>query len=104
MIRRPPRSTLFPYTTLFRSRANERGELGGQVLQAGLIRVRQGDCSSRDLTARLLEPLRVGERASGFGAAHLLECCGRVGDDGPAADPLDRVVLVPLVELRCERA
>src|SRR2546422_5995400 len=23
MIRRPPRSTLFPYTTLFRSRANE---------------------------------------------------------------------------------
>src|SRR5256886_16380156 len=25
MIRRPPRSTLFPYTTLFRSRAAERG-------------------------------------------------------------------------------
>src|SRR3712207_7454458 len=29
MIRRPPRSTLFPYTTLFRSR---RGEGGGLVL------------------------------------------------------------------------
>src|SRR3712207_8212611 len=26
MIRRPPRSTLFPYTTLFRSSAEERGE------------------------------------------------------------------------------
>src|SRR3712207_8322424 len=26
MIRRPPRSTLFPYTTLFRSRALDRGE------------------------------------------------------------------------------
>src|SRR5215216_6900828 len=26
MIRRPPRSTLFPYTTLFRSRPVERGE------------------------------------------------------------------------------
>src|SRR2546422_6994296 len=26
MIRRPPRSTLFPYTTLFRSRPTERGE------------------------------------------------------------------------------
>src|SRR2546428_6440692 len=25
MIRRPPRSTLFPYTTLFRSRASRRG-------------------------------------------------------------------------------
>src|SRR2546430_13057499 len=29
MIRRPPRSTLLPYTTLFRSR-NERGNLGGE--------------------------------------------------------------------------
>src|SRR5256885_8300990 len=30
MIRRPPRSTLFPYTTLFRSRVDSQpGELGG---------------------------------------------------------------------------
>src|SRR2546426_296894 len=28
MIRRPPRSTLFPYTTLFRSRDHEHGEPG----------------------------------------------------------------------------
>src|SRR3712207_8261966 len=28
MIRRPPRSTLFPYTTLFRSQAGERVEVG----------------------------------------------------------------------------
>src|SRR2546430_4207202 len=28
MIRRPPRSTLFPYTTLFRSRLGETGGLG----------------------------------------------------------------------------
>src|SRR2546430_17677489 len=28
MIRRPPRSTLFPYTTLFRSQAMEEGALG----------------------------------------------------------------------------
>src|SRR5256885_3961227 len=34
MIRRPPRSTLFPYTTLFRSRA--RGPQAGQV--AHLVR------------------------------------------------------------------
>src|SRR5256885_7318067 len=27
MIRRPPRSTLFPYTTLFRSRSVEQGEM-----------------------------------------------------------------------------
>src|SRR3712207_8773732 len=39
MIRRPPRSTLFPYTTLFRS---ERGVLGlaeGGVLVEGHLRV-----------------------------------------------------------------
>src|SRR3712207_7210836 len=29
MIRRPPRSTLFPYTTLFRSEALRSGHLGG---------------------------------------------------------------------------
>src|SRR3712207_3170160 len=29
MIRRPPRSTLFPYTTLFRSRDSQRGSRGG---------------------------------------------------------------------------
>src|SRR3712207_8747702 len=28
MIRRPPRSTLFPYTTLFRSERHERAEVG----------------------------------------------------------------------------
>src|SRR3712207_6875862 len=36
MMRRPPRSTLFPYTTLFRSRGNEGGsvyELGAAGLQ-----------------------------------------------------------------------
>src|SRR3712207_7266524 len=36
MIRRPPRSTLFPYTTLFRSeRLRERGRLGGEPEVAG---------------------------------------------------------------------
>src|SRR5688572_31114652 len=31
MIRRPPRSTLFPYTTLFRSHGDERLECGLEV-------------------------------------------------------------------------
>src|SRR5258708_21214571 len=34
MIRRPPRSTLFPYTTLFRSRQRAAHVVGEQVLQA----------------------------------------------------------------------
>src|SRR5256885_13279384 len=44
MIRRPPRSTLFPYTTLFRSRtvASERAlDLASRVLVAGHVRQRQ---------------------------------------------------------------
>src|SRR2546422_6619419 len=40
MIRRPPRSTLFPYTTLFRSRDHDRGRPGrGASRAAGLRRV-----------------------------------------------------------------
>src|SRR5258705_11698642 len=32
MIRRPPRSTLFPYTTLFRSRLRRQAEVVGDLL------------------------------------------------------------------------
>src|SRR2546429_4090528 len=47
MIRRPPRSTLFPYTTLFRSsRSASRAEMG--FLARGLDQgVHPGDCRGR---------------------------------------------------------
>src|SRR2546423_9531877 len=35
MIRRPPRSTLFPYTTLFRSRRNQIAQRDRRALDAG---------------------------------------------------------------------
>src|SRR2546430_10659155 len=49
MIRRPPRSTLFPYTTLFRSPINKfhhqvrglRGFLNSHVVQSNDVRVRK---------------------------------------------------------------
>src|SRR2546425_7536394 len=41
MIRRPPRSTLFPYTTLFRSRRVELGVAIPQTLLAGSFDVRK---------------------------------------------------------------
>src|SRR3712207_7660663 len=49
MIRRPPRSTLFPYTTLFRS------ELRGHQL----------DCAGIDLAGREVDGVRLRRRLSG---------------------------------------
>src|SRR5437764_8612086 len=48
MIRRPPRSTLFPYTTLFRSRrrARERRHGNGAALRAALDASRTQPCRS----------------------------------------------------------
>src|SRR3712207_8514729 len=45
MIRRPPRSTLFPYTTLFRSDAHERGAV---AVDEGRERVRVPGAKRRD--------------------------------------------------------
>src|SRR5256885_5648317 len=43
MIRRPPRSTLFPYTTLFRSRSGSFNDgAGGPVLQREFSRWQRG--------------------------------------------------------------
>src|SRR2546430_3791835 len=39
MIRRPPRSTLFPYTTLFRSQGRPRVEYSGSVSAASVTRL-----------------------------------------------------------------
>src|SRR5260221_9467912 len=46
MIRRPPRSTLFPYTTLFRSSKTSEGEFGATGVNAG-----QFGCSGVSLVA-----------------------------------------------------
>src|SRR3712207_7079009 len=54
MIRRPPRSTLFPYTTLFRSR----------VVELAFSALRGGELSEADpnlLTLAALQPLMFGE-------------------------------------------
>src|SRR4051794_41653824 len=45
MIRRPPRSTLFPYTTLFRSRGHRDVEIG---VSEYVTRIEHGDCRERE--------------------------------------------------------
>src|SRR3712207_7130622 len=60
MIRRPPRSTLFPYTTLFRSALGT----AGHERQAGLgaeLAGAQGE-GADELAAQLLAALRGGRR------------------------------------------
>src|SRR6266536_4845653 len=59
MIRRPPRSTLFPYTTLFRSYGHWCAADHGQVTAAGQFLVRSEEHTSElqsrvDLVCRLL--------------------------------------------------
>src|SRR3712207_7912829 len=51
MIRRPPRSTLFPYTTLFRS-ARPQPRCGAEDAAPGARRGPHEDLRGRDLSAR----------------------------------------------------
>src|SRR5215475_14824891 len=56
MIRRPPRSTLFPYTTLFRSRAwrsNRRRQTTGRGQRPGRTRHRSRVARSEEHTSEL---------------------------------------------------
>src|SRR2546422_8202787 len=53
MIRRPPRSTLFPYTTLFRSRILlRRARVGLGVCDAGLVHERSTPNAERESGAQ----------------------------------------------------
>src|SRR3989454_6438932 len=49
MIRRPPRSTLFPYTTLFRSRAAARCSARGALARIELAQHRPGEERDQNL-------------------------------------------------------
>src|SRR2546426_8396592 len=68
MIRRPPRSTLFPYTTLFRSHGGRSLSLGGAPADGGGRRVRhrapRGAPNGRDARAAADQALRSEEHTS----------------------------------------
>src|SRR3712207_7325957 len=77
MIRRPPRSTLFPYTTLFRSVHRPEVVLGGAL---------DLDVGGRLATAlRRLDPPRPGEELAGQRLRDAHHVLGRaLGDHAPA--------------------
>src|SRR3712207_8263899 len=65
MIRRPPRSTLFPYTTLFRSHADHRGRLRhGEPFGVMLADVFE-QCGEPGRTPPLAQELEVQQIGSG---------------------------------------
>src|SRR3712207_7552985 len=72
MIRRPPRSTLFPYTTLFRSRDHDRGRVAGQRAGPGCGRETRGR-DQRDLRAGV-EGARSEEHTSELQSRQYLVC------------------------------
>src|SRR2546430_7000101 len=68
MIRRPPRSTLFPYTTLFRSRRARPGRPAGGTI----VRARQDSCSAESVPQGGA-PARGTSPASGRSEEHTSE-------------------------------
>src|SRR2546430_6464899 len=67
MIRRPPRSTLFPYTTLFRSSAREAhagGEVPRKVFRDDAARRADLVHDGRPVTVALLDPGGMQDRKS----------------------------------------
>src|SRR2546427_6459532 len=71
MIRRPPRSTLFPYTTLFRSQPPPCGDR--RLLHGAAARVR-GDAAGVSLTDCGLPPVRSEEHTSELQSQSNLVC------------------------------
>src|SRR5258708_10556128 len=55
MIRRPPRSTLFPYTTLFRSKGGHRVREGKGRMRAVLDKIRRSRSAQTTSSMRNLE-------------------------------------------------
>src|SRR3712207_7707616 len=80
MIRRPPRSTLFPYTTLFRS-----GDAGDQPDEMGVV------------------DMQVHRRPTGLGRIADLRRPVGPGDDPPEVGPLQLPVPAPAEDRKSTR-
>src|SRR5256885_16466228 len=81
MIRRPPRSTLFPYTTLFRSRPRRRE---GCAAVSAAAEIRAAGTGRRVAAARFVRERRTADRPADCDALpdvfRATSAQGRVGD------------------------
>src|SRR5438270_6764505 len=72
MIRRPPRSTLFPYTTLFRSESRERGYKPGRFsfnVKGGRCEACEGDGMKR-IEMNFLPDVYVDRKSTRLNSSH----------------------------------
>src|SRR2546430_13476002 len=67
MIRRPPRSTLFPYTTLFRSGGLQRQRLGHELAEDN---VHEGDDEEGDDAGHAVAGNRVDRKSTRLNSSH----------------------------------
>src|SRR2546426_7272353 len=73
MIRRPPRSTLFPYTTLFRSSSRGAANRDHAFLSAFAIRLRQGlRVSHNGQLSRLIWLVCLDRKSTRLNSSHLV--------------------------------
>src|SRR5256885_11403232 len=73
MIRRPPRSTLFPYTTLFRSQVRGAQRAGGRVGAQVIVAVGEAEAALRRGGAHHRAVLEVGRGAEVRSEEHTSE-------------------------------
>src|SRR2546427_6655129 len=73
MIRRPPRSTLFPYTTLFRSHRRHRRRVAQPRAVVDVVGAERAAEHPHDEIVLLVGALRRGEAGEGIAAALALE-------------------------------
>src|SRR2546426_3264300 len=100
MIRRPPRSTLFPYTTLFRSLVDSVEKVVSLRLEElGLLSLALNDskvdwrCVALDAAYRR-PPFKDGETEKGFRDRIIVESFLQLVDDSPKTPNICRIVLV----------
>src|SRR2546425_7666791 len=74
MIRRPPRSTLFPYTTLFRSRAKVVAGVGSNATAATIERARAARAAGADAVLVVAPYYRSEEHTSELQSLAYLVC------------------------------
>src|SRR5256886_13953256 len=110
MIRRPPRSTLFPYTTLFRSAAIKQGRINADdvLVLAGIGPMGTGMEETYQVTGALKQlpfgkhvALLTDARFSGLSTG---ACIGHIGPEALAGGPIGKGMGGDIIRIHIDRS